>query len=120
MNSTRNVHTLLRLGLSFSFIYPAISALFNPYAWVGYFPSFLAMIPVESLILLHVFGVIEIALALWILFGKNIHIPAIIAAFLLFLIIVFNWKQMDVVFRDIPILFIAVALVIMHKKAFVQ
>lgn len=109
--------TLLRIGVSFAFIYPAVSAWFNPYSWVGYFPGFLdtAVAP-HQIEMLHLFGLVEIATAVWILFGRRIFVPAFGATVLLFLIIIFNLNQMDVLFRDIPILLMAVALLLESKR----
>jgi len=106
-----HTHTLLRIGVAFAFIYPAISAWINPFSWIGYFPAFLlALAEPHSIVLLHVFGAIEIAIALWILFGRNILIPSALAAFMLFGIVAFNFSQMDVLFRDIPIFLMALIL----------
>ena len=107
---------LLRVGVAFSFLYPPINALFDPYAWSGYFPTFLLSIagPYE-LILLHAFGILEVLLALWILFGKNIRIPSAIAAFVLLLIVALNANQFPVLFRDLSIALMAGALAFMHK-----
>lgn len=111
------VEWLLRLGVAFSFLYPPVSAWFNPYAWVGYFPTFIVdMSPVSDLTLLHLFGILEIALGLWILFGKKILVPAALATLSLFLIVTFNWTQMDVLFRDLPIALMALALVVRHNR----
>lgn len=107
----KSIDILLRTGVALAFIYPPISALLNPYAWVGYFPAFVVSIsPIESLLLLHLFGLLELAIGLWILLGKNIFIPAAAAAGMLFLIVAFNIQQIDVLFRDIPIILMAVAL----------
>lgn len=108
---------LLRAGVAFAFFYPAISAWFNPYAWVGYFPPFvLDLAGSADTTLLHVFGVFEIVLGLWILFGRNIRIPTALAALALAAIVLFNWTQMDVLFRDIPILLMAVVLMILNTR----
>lgn len=107
-----NTELLLRIGVAFAFAYPAISAWFSPYSWVGYFPPFVhdaAGAHIE--ILLHTFGLFELGIAAWILFGKRILVPSAIAAASLFLIVVLNLQQMDVLFRDIPILLMALALV---------
>jgi uncharacterized membrane protein YphA (DoxX/SURF4 family) len=101
---------VLRLGVAFAFLYPPISAFFNPYAWVGYFPSFILDLPIDQTVLLHSFGVLEIIIALWILLGKNIFIPSLLASIMLLGIVVFNIPQMDVIFRDISILFMSGAL----------
>lgn len=36
MNTARAVNLLLRIGVAFAFIFAALNALFNPYAWIGY------------------------------------------------------------------------------------
>jgi len=120
------VEKVLRVSLAFSFIYPAVSAWFNPFAWVGYFPPFVldlaSSLPAlhaqagNDLLVLHVFGVTEIIIGLWLVFGKRIFWPGILAAFYLAGIVVFNLNQMDVIFRDISIFGIAVALVLMDRN----
>ncbi|MBI2048182.1 MAG: hypothetical protein HYT27_03505 [Parcubacteria group bacterium] len=111
------ISLILRLGLAFSFLYPAISAFFNPFAWIGYFPQFAhALIPNDAF-LLHSFGIVEIIIALWLLSGRRVFYPSIAAAVLLFLIVVFNFSQMDVVFRDLSIFAMAVALALLHKPS---
>ena len=104
----------LRIALAFSLIYPSLSALQNPYAWIGYFPpfvlSFSASFGISSLTLLHTFGFVEVVLAVWILSGKRIFIPTSAAAVMLGGIILFNLSQFDILFRDIPILVIALIL----------
>jgi hypothetical protein len=105
---------ILRLGIAFSFIYPPISALFNPYAWVGYFPAFVSTLPFDGLVLLHIFGIIEISIALWILFGKNLRIPLLFVTTMLIAIIGFNTNQLDVLFRDIPIIGMCIALYLLY------
>ncbi len=110
-----NADLLLRIGVAFAFFYPPVSAFFDPYAWVGYFPPFVNSLPgIDSLMLLHIFGAIEIILGFWILFGKRIAYPSLIAAFMLAAIVVLNFNQMDVLFRDIPILLMCVALYLNH------
>lgn len=112
------VEWLLRAGVAFSFAYPAVSAWFNPFAWVGYFPPFLLdMAGSNDMLLLHAFGVTEIIIALWLVFGKRIFWPSVIAAVYLVGIVVFNLGQMDVIFRDITIFAMAVALALMARDA---
>lgn len=101
---------ILRLGLAFSFLYPPMSAIVNPFAWIGYFPQFAHTIIPNDLLLLHLFGAIEAIVGIWLLTGKKIFYPAVSAAVLLFLIIIFNLPQFDIVFRDVSIFAIAVAL----------
>ena len=108
-----HVSLLLRLGVAFAFLYPPIAAFFNPLAWIGFFPPFiLGMLPEE--ILLNIFGLIEIIIGLWILSGKKILIPSVIATVMLLGIVLFNIPQMDIVFRDLSIAAMSLALVLMN------
>ena len=116
MQTDKHVELLLRIGVAFSFLYPPISAFFNPYSWVGYFPVFISDTGLDMLLLLHIFGVIEIAIGLWVLSGKRIFIPSAIAVLMLASIVLLNITQMDVLFRDVPILLMAIALCILHRK----
>ena len=106
---------LLRIGVAFAFIYPPLAALSDPYSWIGYFPKFILDNAPNDLLLLHAFGLFEIALAIWILSGKKIFYPSIIAAGMLLGIVVFNWSQMDVLFRDLSLVFMAGALAFLHR-----
>lgn len=109
---------LLKLGVTFAFIYPAIAAYLAPLNWIGYFPPFLLDVFGEENheILLHLFGISEILIALWILIGKRIFIPSILASLYLLAIVLLNLAQLDVIFRDISILLMAVALALMSYQ----
>jgi uncharacterized membrane protein YphA (DoxX/SURF4 family) len=109
---------ILRIALAFSFLYPAVSAWFNPLAWVGYIPSFILTIAGDSdVLLLSVFGITEILIGLWLIFGRNIFWPSVLAAAYLLGILVFNLNQIDVIFRDISIFAIAVVLALTSREA---
>ncbi len=112
MTTEQKAHLALRIGVAFAFLYPPFAALSDPYSWIGYFPSFLHALPVSELVLLHAFGVLEVAIALWILSGRNIRIPAAIATFLLVGIVLFNLPEFPVLFRDLAIACMTVALVL--------
>ena len=115
MTDEKIISTLLRLGVAFAFIYPAVAGFITPDDWVGFLPPFmLKIIPGE--ILLPAFEIFEIVLGLLILFMKRPFIPAILAALVLLAIVVLNYKTMDIIFRDISILLMAVALAIIHKE----
>ena len=101
---------LLRLGVAFAFLYPAVAAVFDPFSWIGYFPEFMKGYVSDSL-LLHAFGLSEAVLAIWILSGKKIFIPSVLTSLYLAFIVLLNIGQMDVVFRDISILAMSLALV---------
>ena len=103
-------HFLLRVGIAFAFLYPPISALSDPIAWSGYFPAFIQGLPIDTIILLHVFGVVEIVIALWILRARRLRVPAFFAAGILLLIVVFNMNDFGVLFRDVSLALAALAL----------
>jgi len=118
---------LLRIALAFAFLYPAIDAFFDPTTWLGYFPTFvtsafhLIAIPLKwsDVVLLHSFGLFEIVLAVWVLFGRRVRIPAIIMAIMLFAIVGFNLdpSNFSVLFRDISIAFAALALAFTRRRS---
>lgn len=110
------VHVLLRIGVAFAFIYPAVAAFFDPLAWIGFFPTFMRDIFPSDTLLLHLFGITEVIIGLWILVGRKIFIPSVLASIYLFLIVVLNLELLDIVFRDIPILLMAIALALIHYK----
>ena len=112
----RLIYLLLRIGVAIAFIYPAVSAWFNPFAWVGYLPSLmLDFAGTNDMLLLHVFGVFEIIIGLWILSGEKIFIPSVVATLLLAAIVIVHFRQMDVIFRDIPIALMSLALALKYK-----
>lgn len=106
----------IRVAVAFSFLYPPISAVITPEAWIGYFPAFVTALPFDSIIVLHAFGILEVAIALWILSGKNIFVPSVMAATLLLGIVAFNLAQMDVLFRDVSIALAAIALALRSRS----
>ncbi len=105
---------LLRLGVAFSFLFPPANALLDPYSWVGYFPSFVRDLGPE-MVLLHVFGVIEVIIGLWILSGRKVFVPSIVATVMLLAIVAFNLGDFQVLFRDIAIAAAALSLALMHR-----
>lgn len=115
MKSEQWAHLLLRVGTAFAFLYPPVAAMLDSVSWTSYFPSFIRVLPIDSLILLNGFGAVEVMLALWILSGKQIRIPATIATLILIGIVSFNLAQMDVVFRDISLAMMTLALALWPK-----
>lgn len=106
---------LLRIGIAFAFVYAGVSGFMNPAAWVGFFPPFLADFASPEIII-GVWGVLEILLALAILFIKRVFYPALLAAVLLFGVTIFNLGAMDIVFRDVSIGLAAVALALLSRN----
>ncbi len=112
MQGERLAYLVLRAGSAFAFLYPPLRAIVDPVSWFAYFPPFIRALPINSLVLLHGFGVVEVALALWVLSGKHIRIPAALMTLMLLAIVAFNLADMDIVFRDISIALMTLALVL--------
>ena len=102
---------VLRIGLAFAFLYPPVSALFDPLSWIGYFPHFVRGY-VPDMVLLHSFGAVEVVLALWLLSGWKVFYPAMLMSLMLLGIILFDISDFQILFRDVSILAIGVALVV--------
>lgn len=103
-------HLVLRVGLAFALLYPPFAAVSDPVSWISYFPAFVRMLPIDSILLLHAFGVVEVAIALWLLSGWRIRVPATLAALMLLGIVASNLPDFEVLFRDLSIAAMAVAL----------
>ena len=108
-------HLALRAGVAFAFLYPAINALFNPYSWIGYFPPFMRGY-VPDMVLLHAFGAMEVVIALWILSGKKIFWPSLAATALLLAIVVFDYHNFEILFRDLSIAAAALSLAFLSYR----
>lgn len=117
MRTASATNLLLRIGVAFALLYPPFNALSDPNSWIGYFPNFIAALPINPLLLLHAFGVFEIFIALWILSGWKVRIPAVTAAVLLITIVVFNGPQFSILFRDLSIALAALALASMTQTS---
>lgn len=99
---------LLKLGVAFAFLFPALSSFVDPSAWIGYVPAWIdQFIPREIFLL--IFSPIEIVVALGVLFWDE-ALPSIVAGLMLVSIVVFNYNELSVVFRDISIAIMAFAL----------
>ncbi len=108
---TRIVWFLLRFGVAFTFLFAAISAFVNPSPWLSYFPSFLRTMMSDAT-LLYMWGGAEIVIGVWILSGKKIFIPSIMAAGLMLGIFIFDFGSIKVIFRNVCILSTSIALAI--------
>lgn len=109
------VSFLLRTGLAVVFLYAAIASFLEPMNWIGFLPQFMKDIfPAEPL--LSAFSVYELFLALWLLSGKKVVWSSLLAAATLCAIIVTNITQLEIIFRDIAILFAALALSALHYR----
>lgn len=108
---------LLRLALALAFLYPPIAAVLDPYSWVGYFPTFLSdAVAPHQILLLHAFGVVEVALALWMLSARRARKPALIMALVLIVIVIANPGQLSVLFRDLSLALVACAVAMRRQN----
>lgn len=106
---------LMIIGLVAVLLYAAINSFMHPDDWVGYFPHWMRGIVPESL-LLNGFSLFEIVLSLWLLSRKYLFYSAVLTALLMFGIMVFNPSQLIITFRDVAILFAALALAVLNYK----
>lgn len=100
---------LLRIGLAFVFLYAGIASLQQPLEWEGYIPHFVAS-TFGVTTALHLIAILEIALGMWLLTGKYTKYAAAVSALMLAGIIFVNLNQLLVTFRDVGLLFAALAL----------
>jgi len=107
---------LLRLGIASVFLYAAIAATLEPSNWVGYLPQFLRRIFPEGT-LLRLFSAYQVVLSLWLLSGKKLLYPSVLSVLTFIAIIIANIGQLDIVFRDIAILFAALSLAVVSKDS---
>ncbi|HEU5122015.1 MAG TPA: DoxX family membrane protein [Candidatus Saccharimonadales bacterium] len=104
----------LRLGLSIVFIYAAVASTVSPSEWIGYLPAPLkATFPAEGLLM--VFSVYELILAVWLLSGVYVRYAALLTALTLTGIVVSNFSLLSISFRDIGLIFAAIALVVIDN-----
>ena len=115
MKYERLISFLLRAGIAIAFLYAAISSFLDPFAWIGFMPAWIERV-VPRAALLSLFSAYEIILALWLLSGKQAYRAAALSSATLFAIIIFNVASLDILFRDVPILFAALALMALQKK----
>ena len=109
---------LLRIALAFAFLYPAYGMWTNPNDWLGYIPSLVKNIGLSQDILLMLIAGLHLVIALWILSGWKIFFPSLVATVFLGSVVYFNQNQLDVLFRDISLALVAVALAFGAKNRF--
>jgi len=107
---------LLRFGIAFTFFYAAIFSFLNPNDWIGFFPLFLRNIFPAGLMLAG-FSFYELILGFWLLSGKFQFYSAVLSAFTILGVIVFNLGAFDIIFRDVGLFFAALALVFASRRA---
>jgi|SRR5687767_9926198 len=106
---------LLRTGLAVVFLYAAIASFTNPDEWVGYFPNALTgLVPAD--LLLTLFSVYELGLAAWLLSGVYTRYAALLCAATLTGIVLANLSLFIITFRDVALIFAALALATVKEK----
>lgn len=104
---------LIRIGLAAVFVYAAIDAFIEPGAWISYVPMFSNSF-INTKLALDLLSVFQIFLAIWLIVGKYIKISALIAAAMLGGIMIFNIPTLLITFRDIGLVFAAIALLFLE------
>lgn len=100
---------LLRAGLCVVFLYAGISALFNPENWIGFVPQLVSVfIPRDIFLVIH--GITDLVIGIWLISNFKPFWAGLVASLSLIAIILFNFVQLEIIFRDIAILFAALAL----------
>jgi uncharacterized protein with PQ loop repeat len=101
----------LRTALIFVFTYAAISAFVTPNAWLGFIPSFvpenMARLSLDS------FGIIQLALAAWLLSGLYLRLAALTSGIVILALTLTNLSSPVVTFRDVGLALTAFALAIL-------
>lgn len=115
MNNQRLVSWLLKSGIAFVLFYAAAGSFLDPLSWVGFFPQWMRDLVDQDLLLMF-FSVYEIALGVWILWGRWARYSALLAAATFAGIIVANLGAFDLVFRDVTMVFAALALAALHWR----
>lgn len=100
---------LVRIGLAIVFLYAAVSSFLDPREWLGFLPPFLTRI-IDGELLLKVFSVYELLLAAWLLSGVYVRYVGLLCAATLAGIVVSNFSLFAISFRDIGLMFAALAL----------
>lgn len=117
MPNIRLVSFILRAGLGVVFLFAAIDAFLSPEIWKSYIPEY--FIPRDSSladIFLILFSVFQIGLAFWVWSGWRLRESSIVATLTLSAIIIANITQLQIVFRDIAILALAIALYVIGSN----
>ena len=106
----------LRIGLAFTLIYAGIMIFVNPESWIGYIPEFIRTLSGDGYVSLYGHAGLDLLLGVWLLSGWKTFWPALLTALNMFMITIFNIGALEIVFRDVGLLFAAIALIFLTKK----
>jgi uncharacterized membrane protein YphA (DoxX/SURF4 family) len=112
---TKAATLLLRVALATVFLYAAISSTLQPSEWVGFLPPVLVD-HFDSSVLLKIFSAYELLIAAFLLVGVYVRYAAIVAALTLGGIVVSNFSLFAITFRDIALIFAALALAVLSDE----
>ncbi len=115
MEKEKIISLLLRFGIAFSFIYVAVSAFLNPTNWLGFIPDFLTF-GFNKELFLKFHATIDLILGLWLISGRKPFYASILSSIILFGIIILNIGSMEIIFRDVSILLMAIAFSVVSYK----
>ncbi len=107
---------LLRSGLAIAFFYAGISSFLNPTNWIGFVPNFIGAI-ISKEIFLMIFSAYQVFLGIGLLFDYKTFTLSILSSITLFFILFVNIMNLEILFRDIAILFMALALISLSYKS---
>lgn len=107
---------LLRIGLATVFLYAAVGSLQHPIEWIGYLPMFLQKMS-DVHLLINLFAVYEIFLTVWLLSGRFIRYAGAVCALTLAGIVVSQPGALIITFRDVGLVFMALALAVDDDKS---
>ena len=113
--NSRLASLLIRIGLAIVFLYAAVDAFIEPAAWITYVPAFSNQF-IDAKLALDLLSVFQIFLAAWLVIGKYLKISAVVAAAMLGGIMILNIPTLLITFRDIGLVFAAIALLFLDDK----
>ncbi len=109
---------ILQLGLAVTFVYAGVDILWHPSNWIGWLPQWVSAIsPLKDTPLLYTIGVAHIILAVLLFVPRYTRVAAaLLAAFLVALLVSSSRDSWLIVYRDVGVLAAALALILLPKK----
>ena len=115
LNGPSGARLLIQIGLAIVFLYAAIATFQKPDDWTTYLPSFLpkSLSPITAV---KAVAFYEAILAVWLLSGKYLKAVGLLAAITFAGILAVNTQYLLTTFRDIGLLFMALALYFLARE----
>lgn len=105
----------LQYGLAFVFLYVAVAGFIAPSNWVGFIPSWLSGFG-DPIMMLYGHLVLDAVTGMWLVINVKPRWAAILASINLVGIIAVNLSALDIIFRDVGLLCMAIALAYIGKR----